>query len=183
MILGSENVGKSSLIEYISGLDIFPQDQEIPKIQLNLTLRNINNIKEEGKALEKGSDVDKILLCLNNESFYSFEKLNAYIYSEKKKIDKNSILSVRLTSSNTCLSFNYCFNEIPEERTHVLDADCIKSIIIGKYNMLIEDNNCIFIICVTYEEFFKESKKFEEIVSKYDKKGSRTIFVINKVRI
>lgn len=128
LVFGPENVGKTTLIEYISGLDLFAQNQEIPKIQLSLTLRNVYNSKDLEKENEKGSDVNNILICFNNESFYSFEKLNAYINCQSAVINKNSVLSVRITPSNTSLSFNYCFNEISDERTQMLDADCMYSI-------------------------------------------------------
>lgn len=49
--------------------------------------------------------------------------------------------------------------------------------------MLIEDNHYIFIVCVSYEDFIKDSKKLDEFVSKFDQKGFKTIYVVNKVII
>ena len=117
LVLGSENVGKTSMIENLSGLDIFSKIQEIPKIKLNLSLIS-SNISKQFNYKEQVINSNKIMISLNDKSFQSLEKLNEFI-SQKKYFDNSSTLSIIKYSSN--LSFNYSFIEFPEMRTEQLD--------------------------------------------------------------
>ncbi len=49
--------------------------------------------------------------------------------------------------------------------------------------MLLDDLNCIFLVCVNGNDFKKEIQKYEEIISKINTNNSRTLFVLNKVLI
>ena len=117
LVLGSENVGKTSMIENLSGLDIFSKIKEIPKIKLNLSLIS-SNISKQFNYKEQVINSNKIMINLNDKSFESLEKLNEFI-SQKKYFDNSSTLSISKYSSN--LSFNYRLIEFPEMRTEQLD--------------------------------------------------------------
>ena len=47
--------------------------------------------------------------------------------------------------------------------------------------MLFEDLNCVFIICLSLENYLTDYKVFDDIISKFDKGRDRTITLINKV--
>lgn len=47
--------------------------------------------------------------------------------------------------------------------------------------MLLEDVNCIFIVCIDSNDSVNECRKYQDIISEYDVNSSKTIFIFNKV--
>ena len=85
------------------------------------------------------------------------------------------------STDNAQIAFNYRFTEIPIEKTLNLEANCIIKLKLALTKMLFEDPNCVFIICLSFENYLKDYKQFEAIISNYDKGRDRTITIINKV--
>ncbi len=177
LVLGQNNVGKSSLIENLSGVNIFPQDEEIFKLSLNLKLINKKNKNENPKeSIEKLEDINENSIVINNSSFYSWENFHEFLKENRKNLKDSDKLKVKLVKDNSNLSFNYNFTEIHDKFLLAGNKDDS-----GMIPLLLDDLNCIFLVCVNAKDYKKEITKYEEIISKNNANNIRTIFVLNKV--
>ena len=114
--MGQNNVGKSSLIENLSGVNIFPQDEEIFKLSLNLILINKKNICDNPReSIEKLEEVNENSIIFNNQLFPSWDKFHNFLKENRKNLNESEILKVKLIKDNSNLSFNYNFHEIHDK--------------------------------------------------------------------
>jgi len=97
-------------------VNIFPQDEEIFKLTLNLILINKKNICDNPReSIEKLEEVNENSIIFNNQLFPSWDKFHKFLKENRKNLNESEILKVKLIKDNSNLSFNYNFHEIQDK--------------------------------------------------------------------
>lgn len=97
-------------------MNIFPQDEEILKLFLSLTLINKKNLNDKPKeSIQKTEESCENTFVISDNSFTSWENFHKYLKASRKSIKEYEKLNIHLTTDDSNFSFNYNFVEIHDQ--------------------------------------------------------------------
>jgi len=198
-ILGSKKIGKSSMIETLTGYDLFPP--ELINLPVKVTISNnyknesfekndiensitncIETIKSEDKNFEENINIKEaepnILIYCDHSFFTSIEKFHERLNERpNQEVGTRKFLEIKLSlpgKFHPVFPFDLSIYEIPTEYVENLNSN-------EEINSLISGRNSIFLVLIGYDHLEKLDH-YKHIISKYDANFESTIFIVNKVR-